>query len=79
MSNFGKRYEGVSHDTVRAMVRSTYNLHHSWPIDVELLSIYPNGSGNTEYEFKATFILKNDWDDEGLVTKFITVSIRDEY
>lgn len=79
MSNIGKDFNGVSHESVRAIIRATYNLHHSWAVNVELMSIYPRPDGASEYEFKTTFIYKNDWVDESLVTKFVTVSIRDNY
>ena len=79
MSNIGKDFNGVSHESVRAIIRDSYNLHHSWPVSVELMSVYPRNDGTSEYEFNAIFEYKNDWHDDGIVEKFITVSIRDNY
>lgn len=70
---------GVKNESVRKLVKDTFGLHDSEPVRIEFLSSYPRQNGVTEYEFNAIFEYKNDWCDNGIVEKFVTVSIRDDY
>lgn len=79
MSNIRKDFNGVSNDSVRSLVKKTYMLHESAQVKIEFLYSYPRNDGAAEYEFKAIFECKDEWHDDGIVEKFITVSIRDNY
>ena len=61
------------------LVKDTFNLNEHEPVRVDFMSSYPRQDGTTEYEFKALFKDKNEWHDNGVVERFITVSIRDNY
>lgn len=69
----------IYNNAIRKLVISQYMLHESAFVSVDYMSTSQRPDGGMEDEFKVNFINKTDWVDEGYVTKYVTVSVRDFY